>query len=131
LIGLDTNVLVRYIVQDDPIQSPKATALIESLSPDDPAFLSLTLILELIWVLSSLYERDKADLIQIIDSLLRTHVFAVEQTQTLWNALSLYRTAKADFEDCLIQCSGSAAGCDYTLTFDSGAAKTAGMRLIK
>jgi predicted nucleic-acid-binding protein len=131
LIGLDTNIIVRYVAQDDPLQSSKATALIESLHPEDPAFLSLTLILETVCVLSSLYGRDKAALIQLIDSLLRTDVFVVEQTQTVWNALFLYRTAKADFEDCLIQCSGQMAGCDYTLTFDAGAAKTAGMRLIK
>jgi predicted nucleic-acid-binding protein len=131
LIGLDTNIIVRYVAQDDPIQSPKATALIESLHAEDPAFLSLTVILEVVWVLSSFYGRDKPALVQLVDSLLRTDVFAVEQTQTVWNALFLYRTAKADFEDCLIQCSGQMAGCDDTLTFDATAAKTAGMRLLK
>ena len=131
MIGLDTNVLVRYLVQDDAIQSPKATACIESFTAERRGFVSLTALVELVWVLSSCYEMDKDGLIRVIDTLLRTNYLAVEQPDTAWRAVHLFRLSKADFEDCLIACSCRAAGCDEILTFDSLAAKTAGMRLLK
>jgi predicted nucleic-acid-binding protein len=121
LIGLDTNVIIRYTAQDDPVQSPKASALIESLDAGSPGFLSLTSVLEIFWVLSSLYGMQKP----------RMNAIVVEKTQTVWYALEIYKNTRADFEDCLIQCSGQAFGCDYTLTFDANAAKTTGMRLIR
>ncbi len=131
MTGLDTNILVRYLVQDDAVQSPKATACIESFTVEHRGFVSLTALVELIWVLTSLYGMDKEGILHVLDNLLRTRTLAVEQAETVWRAVKLYRTSRADFEDCLILCSCRAAECDETLTFDATAAKTAGMRLLK
>jgi predicted nucleic-acid-binding protein len=131
VIGLDTNILVRYLVQDDPVQSPKATACIESFTPERRGYISLTALVELIWVLTSLYDIDKEGLLDVLDNLLRTRTLAIEQPNTVWRAVNLFRSARADFEDCLIVCSCQAAECDETLTFDAVAAKTAGMRLLR
>ena len=131
MIGLDTNILTRYLVQDDPVQSPKATACIESFTPERRGYISLTSLVELMWVLRSLYDLDKEGLLRVLDNLLRTRTLALEQSATIWKAVNLYRTARADFEDCLIVCSCHAAECDETLTFDLISSKTAGMRLLK
>jgi predicted nucleic-acid-binding protein len=129
--GLDTNILVRYLVQDDAVQSPKATACIESFTPERRGYISLTALVEIVWVLTSLYEMEKDGLLHVIDLLLRTRNLAVENAHTVWRALNLFRSSRADFEDCLIVCSCQAAECDEILTFDATAAKTAGMRLLK
>jgi len=128
MIGLDTNVLVRYVVQDDPKQSAKASVLIESLTVASPGFIALVSIVELVWVLQSCYESAKSEIIIVLETLLRTRELTVENPETVWQALRNYSQANADFADCLIERSANAAGCKYILTFDSKAAKTAGMR---
>ena len=131
MIGLDTNVLMRYLVQDDALQSPKATACIESFTPERRGYVSLTALIEIVWVLTSCYGMNKGSLIRILDTLLRIDNLIVEQAGTVREAIRLFNLSKADFEDCMISCSCLAMGCDETLTFDALAAKTAGMRLLK
>ncbi len=131
MTGLDTNVLMRYLVQDDPVQSPKATACIESFSAEDRGYISLTALVELGWVLTSCYGIDKDGLMRIFETLLRTATLVVDQANTVWKALHLFRSSKADFEDCLILCSSRAAGCEDTVTFDNAAGKLAGMRMLR
>ncbi|MGB0127680.1 MAG: type II toxin-antitoxin system VapC family toxin [Rhodocyclaceae bacterium] len=130
MIGLDTNVLVRYIAQDDQEQSPKATSLIESLTADNPAYIGLVSLTELVWVLTGCYSSSKEDLIAVLEGLLRTKGLLVENPETVWKAVRVFKGGSADFADCLIECSANRAGCDYTATFDRGAAKHCGMRLI-
>ena len=130
MIGLDTNVLVRYIAQDDQEQSPKATRLIESLTADNPAYIGLVSLTELVWVLTGCYASSKEDLIAVLEGLLRTKGLLVESPETVWKAVRVFKGGSADFADCLIECSANRAGCDYTATFDRGAAKHCGMRLI-
>ena len=130
MVGLDTNVLVRYIMQDDPRQSALATRLVESLSTDAPGFVSLVSIVELSWVLSSAYALDRAQLVQAIEGLLRTKEIVVDRAEVVWKAVRVYRRANADFADCLIERSAAAAGCERTMTFDRGAAKGCGMTLV-
>ena len=130
MVGLDTNVLVRYIMQDDPGQSALATRLVESLSPDAPGFVSLVSIVELSWVLTSAYDLDRAQLVQAIEALLRTKEIVVDRAETVWKAIRVYQRANADFADCLIERTASAAGCERTMTFDRGAAKGCGMTLV-
>jgi predicted nucleic-acid-binding protein len=130
VIGLDTNVLVRYIAQDDQEQSPKATSLIESLTADNPAYIGLVSLTELVWVLTGCYSSSKEDLIAVLEGLLRTKGLLVENPETVWKAVRVFKGGSADFADCLIECSANRAGCDYTATFDRGAAKHCGMRLI-
>jgi predicted nucleic-acid-binding protein len=130
MIGLDTNVLVRYIMQDDARQSPLATRLVESLSADSPGFVPLVSVVELAWVLSSAYELDRAQLVQAFEGLLRTKELVVDRAETVWKALRTFQRASADFADCLIERSAAAAGCERTATFDRGAAKECGMKLL-
>lgn len=130
MIGLDTNVLVRYIMQDDPKQSPKATKLIESLDGANCGYITLVSVIELVWVLSSCYNLTRKQVAQALDAMLRTKQFVVEQADQVIRALRVFGTAKADFVDCLIERSASQAGCEKTMTFDAGAAKYAGMTLI-
>jgi predicted nucleic-acid-binding protein len=130
MIGLDTNVLVRYIMQDDSKQSPLATRIVESLSAELPGFVPLVAIVELGWVLSSAYELRRSQLVEAFEALLRTKELVVERGEIVWKALRLFQRTPGDFADCLIACSAEAAGCAKTMTFDRGAAKSGGMTLI-
>lgn len=130
MTGLDTNVLVRYIMQDDPRQSPKATKLIESLDTDNPGFITLISVIELYWVLTSSYELRREQAAQALAAILRTKQLVVERADLVMQALRVYGAGKADFADCLIERSASGAGCHRTMTFDVGAAKHAGMSLV-
>ena len=130
MIGLDINVLVRYIMQDDARQASLATRLIESLSAELPGFVPLVSVVELGWVLSSAYELDRNQLVAAIEGLLRTKELVVERAEIVWKALRAVQGTNADFADCLISCSAAAAGCPKTMTFDRGAAKSGGMTLI-
>jgi predicted nucleic-acid-binding protein len=130
MIGLDTNVLARYIMQDDAKQSPLATRLVESLSAQAPGFVPLVALVELAWVLSSAYELDRAQLVEAFEALLRTKEIVVDRAETVWKALRVFQSANGDFADCLIERSASAAGCEQTMTFDRGAAKGCGMTLV-
>lgn len=131
MIGLDTNVLVRYIAQDDPQQSPRASALIEALTVDAPGFVSLVSVVELVWVLTSCYGSTRAEVSHMLETLLRTRELVVAQAETVWKAVRVFKDSKADFADCLVERCGAEAGCAATLTFDVGAAKHCGMRLIE
>lgn len=130
MIGLDTNVLVRYVAQDDAKQSAKASKLIESLTPSNPGFIALISIVELVWVLQSCYDSAKSEIIVVLETLLRTRELTVENSEIVWQALRRYAQANADFTDCLIERSAFAAGCEQTVTFDAKAAKTAGMQRL-
>ena len=130
MIGLDTNVLVRYIMQDDARQSALATRLFESLSVESPGFVTLVSVVELAWVLSSAYGLDRDQVVQAFESLLRSKEITVERAEIIWKALRVFQSANADFADCLIERAASAAGCDRTMTFDRGAVKGCGMTLV-
>ena len=130
MIGLDTNVLVRYVAQDDPKQSPKATRLIESLTVDAPGYVSVVSVVELVWVLIGCYASTKSEICEVLETLLRTKEIVVAHADTVRKALRLFKVGKADFADCLIERSANEAGCSHTTTFDRDAAKHCGMRLI-
>lgn len=130
MIGLDTNVLVRYVAQDDPKQSAIASELIESLTASSPGFIALVSVVELVWVLQSSYQSSKSEIIVVLETLLRTRELTLENAETVWQALRRFSESNADFADCLIERSANAAGCDHTVTFDSKAAKTAGMQRL-
>ena len=130
MIGLDTNVLVRYIMQDDPKQSPKATQLIESLNSDSPGFVSIVSVIELYWVLTSCYALSNVQVKQALEALLRTKQILVDRADQVMRALRVFADGKSDFADCLIERTAAGAGCTGTMTFDTGAAKHAGMTLV-
>jgi len=130
VIGLDTNVLARYITQDDPKQSPRANRVMESLTPDEPGFVSTVALVELVWVLSSCYDFNKPQLTQTLELLLRMRAILIENAEVVVRALRGFKEGNADFADCLVERAGHAAGCSRTVTFDLGAVKCAGMALI-
>ena len=130
MIGLDTNVIVRYVMQDDPKQSQKATRLIEALSSDAPGFVPLVAVVEIAWVLTSCYDLKREQVAEAIGGILRSKEFVVDRAEQVAQALRVYKTGSADFADCLIERGSTSAGCDRTMTFDTSAAKTAGMTLI-
>lgn len=131
MTGLDTNILARFFLQDDPLQSPKADQIMESLSPSNKGWVAVATILELVWVLSRKNRMDRAGIATILNQLLTREEIEVEQSTVLLTALQRYRRGKADFADCLIAASAQAAGCGRTVTFDRVAARDAGMQLVE
>jgi predicted nucleic-acid-binding protein len=115
--GLDTNMLVRFFAKDDPLQTPKARAVLSSLTTAEPGWVGVATILELVWVMTSTLGVGRDAVAQIL-------------AETIEKALQRYRRGRADFADCLIAASARAAGCSRTVTFDRIAARDAGMELI-
>ena len=130
MIGLDTNVLVRYVVQDDPRQAAAASHLIEtSLSDDEPGWIASIVLCEFVWVLEAAYGYARNSIAPALERVLEVDCFRVEAPSLAWRALDAYRGG-ADFADALIALGNESAGCEYTATFDRGAAKLKHMRLL-
>jgi len=130
MIGLDTNVVVRYLTNDDPAQTTAAVKVMDSLSADAPGFLSLIVIVELVWVLEISYRFKKSEIEQILETLLRSKELVIERAEVVFQALRKFSAGRADFADCLIERCGHAVECQYTVTFDRNAASAAGMKLL-
>ncbi len=132
MIALDTNVLLRYLVQDDPVQSVRATEIIERrLTERNPGFISLVCILEIVWVLGGLYKRTRGEIAQHIEMILAADTLEVQNEQEVYQAVVALRNGTGTFEDALIGGMGIWRGCSATLTFDQDAAKRLnGFRLI-
>jgi predicted nucleic-acid-binding protein len=131
MIGLDTNVVVRYLTHDDAAQTAAAVKLIDSLSQHAPGFLSLIVIVELVWVLEISYRFKKNEIEQVLETLLRSKELVIERAEIVAQALRTFSASRADFADCLIERCGHAVECQYTLTFDHNAAGAAGMKLLR
>lgn len=130
LCSIDTNVLVRYIARDDEIQSGIATRLIES--DGFKALVTLPVLVETIWVLMRLYDIGKDQVVHLVEVLLYSGKFSVQNMPEVDNALQQYQQCTADFSDCLIiALSKEIGGSDMAIySFDKGAIK-AGMRKIE
>lgn len=130
MIGIDTNVLVRYLAQDDARQSAQASRWMESFTAQAPGFVSILTLAETLWVLQDLYARSRDDIAVVVEALLQTDGVIVQMPDLVWQALRGFESSRADFADHLIERIGAAAGCTSTLTFDKVAARDAGMRLV-
>lgn len=134
MIGLDTNVLVRYLTQDDPKQSALASRLIEKdLTATQPGFISLVVLAELCWVLSRLYAVGNDELVATAQDMLDTPQFHLERRDVVLATVRhkpASKGAKAGFVDALIARVAQAEGCVHTVSFDKGAVRAAGMRLL-
>lgn len=131
MIGIDTNVLVRYITQDDPVQASLATHFIENnCSREVPGFVNHIVLCELVWVLKRCYKVDQKDAIRIIEQILRTVQLNVQQPQVVWQAVKAARSGKADFADYLSSRINIASGCLQTVTFDIAASEIESMHLL-
>ncbi len=118
-------------MQDDGKQSKLATDLIEGLTVQQPGFLSLVCLTELVWVLESAYQIERRHVVDVLSNLTRNDVLKIERPLVVAAALRLFKHGKADFADCLIDRSSANAGCGCTMTFDRTAARTANMVLIQ
>ena len=130
--ALDTNVLIRYLVQDDPNQSPKATQYIEQhCTTDTPCFIGHITLCELAWVLERLYHQDRAGITTVIEELLQIGQLEVLDSHTVWRALRDYKQSNADFPDHLLARVNEKNGCNITITFDKKAANQPCFELLK
>jgi predicted nucleic-acid-binding protein len=131
MIGLDTNVLVRYLAQDDPIQSPKASKLIERrLTEADLGFVSVVAMAEIVWVLDRAYGLANHEIAAAIERVLQTDVLAVESEQEVFTAMIALKEGRGSFADALVGALGARAGCSHTLTFDRRASRLAEFELL-
>ena len=129
MIGLDTNVIARYVMRDDPDQTALADQLVSSLTAQNPGYLSLIVLVELWWVLGRSYHRSVAERRSLYAEFLRIDELKIEDAPTVKKALS-HVDAGADFADAIIYHRARAAGCASIVTFDETAAKRLGMTAL-
>lgn len=130
MTGLDTNVLVRFLVQDDPVQGEAARAALAQMNETAPGFVSREVIVELVLVLERAYGFGRADVARALDGLLDARDLVIEAADRVAVATERYRTGGAGFADQMIALAGQAAGCDVTLTFDRTVGRGPGMRVL-
>jgi|HubBroStandDraft_5_1064220.scaffolds.fasta_scaffold452580_2 predicted nucleic-acid-binding protein len=130
MIGLDTNVLLRFLLQDDIGQSSRSSALFDSLCPQNPGYISLVTLVELVWVFDRTYRKPRNEISAFLRGLLESKDLVIEKYDAVSQALRRFDSSSADFPDCLIERLCASAGCSQTMTFDVGAAKSAGMVLL-
>lgn len=131
MIGLDTNIIVRYLTQDDKIQSSKATRLIEQrLTPEKPGFVSVVAIVGTVWVLERAYDLTDSEIAAVLESMLTTDAFVLECEEDVFAAMIALKDRRGSFADALIGELGARAGCSRTLTFDVKAARLSHFELL-
>lgn len=129
--ALDTNVLIRYLVQDDNVQLASVQRLVDRCVIEGlPLFVPVTVVLELEWVLRSSFHYGKDDVLRVLSDLFLAAELSFESERALEVALQLYRKETADFADCLHIALAAQAGAQPFWTFDRGAAKIHGARLL-
>ena len=131
MIGVDTNILVRYLTQDDPHQSSRAGEIIElGLTPEEPGFVSLVTMVELNWVLRSFYEFTDEQIAAAIERLLQIETLVFQNEDQVFIAMMTFKAGTASFSDALIGALGRWAGCSATVTFDRKAARLKDFKLV-
>ncbi|TKZ16014.1 type II toxin-antitoxin system VapC family toxin [Shimia litoralis] len=131
MIALDTNVLVRFLVQDDLAQAELATSVIDQLTDDVRGFVSREVLIELVWVLERAYRLGRAEIAVSIDGLLTATELEVEGSDEVAPALELYRNDGFGFADLMIAAAAMRAGASEMVTFDRKAARLHGVRLLR
>ena len=130
MIGLDANILVRYLTQDDAIQAAQATDLIEHrLTADEPGFISVVAMAEIVWVLRRHYRFGREKLADALELMLAADTLMVEREREIFLATTALREGHGEFADALIGALSKAAGCSVVLTFDRRAARWPGFEL--
>ncbi|MCC8418441.1 MAG: type II toxin-antitoxin system VapC family toxin [Rickettsia endosymbiont of Glossina mortisans submortisans] len=131
MIGIDTNILIRYLTGDDKVQSIKAIELIEKYSgKENSIFINNIVICELVWVLERGYKYSKGQIISVLKEIFSTVEFSFENQQVLWLSVLEYENYKTDFSDILIGKLNTFNGCNYTVTFDKAASELTMFRLL-
>jgi predicted nucleic-acid-binding protein len=131
MIGLDSNVVVRYLAQDDAVQSAKATQLFEhGLTEEEPGFVSVVTMAETAWVLERIYGLTAGELAAAIERLLEVSVLFVESEQEVFTAMTAVKEGRGSFADALIGALGAKMGCSHTVTFDRKALRLPNFQLL-
>jgi predicted nucleic-acid-binding protein len=131
MIGLDTNVILRYLLQDDPGQTRRANQIIDKqLSPENRGFISLVAVLEIVWVMRSLLKQNPLQISAHIEHLLAAETLEVQNEQQVFDAAFALKRGTGEFEDALIGSLNAWAGCNGTLTFDKRASRLPYFQLI-
>lgn len=121
MIALDTNVLVRLITQDDPVQAARVDSLLADMHKQRrPVFVSDVVLCELAWVLKDCYEQGPSEIAAVIERILSIPDFVFQEKDRLWASLRDYREGKAGFADHVVGRTGQSAGATKTYTFDRG-----------
>lgn len=129
--ALDTNILVRLATHDDKLQFAKTEDFVRTrFSSSSPAWISIIVLVESVWVLSSLYGYSRSEIAFSVGQLLKTDSFQVEDHQTVITALSYFSASKAHFSDCLILARNKSRSISPTHTLDRKAAKLEGFQLL-
>lgn len=131
MTGLDTNVLVRFLMQDDPEQGPVAMAVMSSLSEGEPGFVSREVLVELVWVLDRAYGLSRTAIVTAINGLLEARELVVEVADRVAIATDRYAQGGPGFADQMVALAGLAAGCATTVTFDRKASGIPGMQRLE
>jgi predicted nucleic-acid-binding protein len=131
VIGIDTNVLLRHLLQDDPVQSRQAGTVIASLNAASPGWIAQATMLELVWTLESKNRSARHAIADSLEHILGQEFVTVENAEVIAEAVQCFREPRADFGDCVIAAAARAAGCKKVVTFDAIAARHAGMELIE
>jgi predicted nucleic-acid-binding protein len=131
VIALDTNVLVRFLVQDDPGQARLANEIIDQLTDDAPGFVGREVLVELVWVLERAYRLGRSEIAEVLDGLLTSTELRVEGAEQVGAALELYRNEGFGFADLMIVAAARRADASELLTFDRKAARLSGVRLLE
>ncbi|MCC5826669.1 PIN domain-containing protein [Alkalimonas sp.] len=122
MIGLDTNVLVRFLTQDDPIQSAMANKLIEDqLTSRNPGFISSIVLIEIIWVLETCYDQPRKTIEDVVNALLTTKQLVIDEADLVYLATKRFSSGNADFSDALIAVMCEHRGCSSIVSFDKKA----------
>jgi predicted nucleic-acid-binding protein len=130
MIGLDTNILVRYFAQDDPAQSRQAADIVERrLTEDEPGFVCIVTMVEVAWVLDRIYGLGADAIAGAVGRMLQAETLEIENEQEVFRAMIALREERLPFADSLISALGAKAGCAFTLTFDRKALRIPGFRL--
>ena len=131
MIGLDTNILIRYLTQDHPAQSAKATEILERrLTQNNPGFVSIVAMVETVWVLDRAYGLTTQEIATAVERLLQVKVLAIENEQEVFTAMVALKQGRGSFADALIAELGARVGCTRTLTFDQKAVRLPGFELV-
>jgi predicted nucleic-acid-binding protein len=128
--GVDTNVLVRYLVKDDAAQYRAAAAFFERGGEPGAVRVDAIVLCELVWVLRASYGYQRAEVADVIEKILSAKQIAGEGADTAWLALEDFRASKGDFADCLIGRRNQSTGCDKTVTFDARLKSLASFELL-
>lgn len=129
MIGLDTNILVRYLTLDDPVQSPRAVRILEQELSDEPGFVSAVVLAEVAWVLQRSYGQSRGEIARVIGGLLRADCLLLEHQQAVAEAVNAVGQDNVEFVDAFIGAIAANAGCTHTLTFDRRASRLPGFSL--